>query len=122
VFLSISKWMGLSGEDGKCVSNLGQVGADVGCGGTGIVMVGVASVCPGNGVAEVTFNPCKRGVAEPVGADLLDGNPRKVSAETYPEVVVSAGGYCPPILVAQQLATYRSVALVGVLLKVSPSR
>jgi hypothetical protein len=57
-------------------------------------------------------------MAKPVGADLLCGNPRKMDTETNPEVVVAAGAYSSPILVAQQLSAYRSVTLLGVLLKV----
>ena len=82
--------MGLSGEGGKCGRNLGEAGADVGCGDTDIVMVGVASVCPRNGIAEVTFHPSQRGMAEPVSADLLPGDPRKMSADADPEVRAAA--------------------------------
>ena len=85
--------MGLSGEGGECGGYLWQVGADVGCGGAGIVMVGVAGVCPGNGVAKVPFDPCQRGMAKPVGADLLCANPRKMDTETNPQVVVAAGAF-----------------------------
>src|SRR5947209_2516765 len=57
-------------------------------------------------------------MAKPVGADLLCGDPRKMSTETNPQVVVPAGAYFSPILVAQQLSADRSVTLLCVLLKV----
>src|SRR5438067_2367285 len=57
-------------------------------------------------------------MAKPVGADLVCGDPRKMGTETNPEVVIAAGAYFPPILVAQQLAADRSVALLCVLLEV----
>ncbi|MET0494402.1 MAG: STAS domain-containing protein [Actinoplanes sp.] len=44
----------------------------------------------GDGVGEVPFDPGQGGVAQPVGADLLDGGPGQVCADALPEVVVSA--------------------------------
>ncbi len=82
--------MGFPGECGKRSSNLGEAGADVGRGGAYVAVVGVARVGPRNGVAEVAFDPGERGVAEPVGADLLRGHPWQMSAEANPNVVVSA--------------------------------
>src|SRR5262245_56434689 len=113
------EWMGLSGESGESGGDFGEAGADVGCGGAGIVVVGVASACPRDGVAEVAFNPGQRGMTKPVSADLLLDDPGKMSANADPDVIVSARGYHPSISVAQQLAAYRSVTLLGVPLKVS---
>ena len=61
-------------------------------GGVDVAVVGVASVGACDGVAEVVFDPCECGVAEPVSADLLGCDPREMCAEADPQVVVSAGG------------------------------
>ncbi len=116
--VSIQKWVWFAGEGFEGVGYFVEVGADVGGGDTNIVIVGVASECPRNGVAEVAFNPGQRGMAEPVSAGLLRGDPRKMSADADPEVVVSAGSDWASIFVAQQLAAHRSVTLLVVVLKV----
>jgi hypothetical protein len=77
--------MRLSGEGRKSGGDLVDVGADVGGGGAGVAApVGVPCVGMGHGVAEVAFHPGQGGVAQPVGADLLDGYPRQVLADALP--------------------------------------
>ena len=93
--------VGLAGKGGKCGSNLLDVGADVGGGGVCVAIVGVACVRAGDGVAEVSFYPRQCGVPEPVGADLLGGDPGQRFTNADPQVVVSACGDWSPVGVAQ---------------------
>jgi hypothetical protein len=51
----------------------------------------VAGVGVGDGVAEVAFHPGQGGVAQPVGADLLGGDPGQVLANAMLRVVVAVG-------------------------------
>jgi hypothetical protein len=77
-----------------------DVGVEVGgCGGVGAVVVACVGV--GDGVAVVAFDPGERGVAQPVGADVLGGDPGQVLADATPQVVVAAGGDGGAIAVAQ---------------------
>ena len=57
----------------------------------------------GDGVAVVALDPGEGGVAEPVGGDLLGGDPGEVLADSGPEVVVTAGGDGAPVAVAEKL-------------------
>ncbi len=75
----------------------------------------MAGVGAGYGVAEVAFDPGQGGVAEPVGADLLAGDPGQVFAEALPEMVVAAPGQWCSVAVAQQRsAVVGGAAFVGV--------
>jgi hypothetical protein len=75
---------------------------------------GVAGVGAGDGVAKVAFDPGEGGVSEPVGSDLLGGDPGEVVADAGPEVVVSAGGDGVPGAVAEQLLGGGAASLLGV--------
>jgi hypothetical protein len=71
--------MWFCGEGREGGGDLVDVGADVGGGGTGVAApVGVPGVGMGHGVAEVAFHPGQRGVAQPVGADLVGRDPGQV--------------------------------------------
>jgi hypothetical protein len=106
----------LASERGQCGGDFGEGGADVGGGGAGVaVAVGVSGVGAGDGVAVVSFHPGQGGVPEPVGADLLGGDPRQVLADAVPEVVVAAGGDRAAVEVAQELPGGGGAALGGVL-------
>jgi hypothetical protein len=54
--------------------------------------------------------PSLSGVAQPVGADLLDGDPRQVFADALPQVVVAAAADGTAVSVAQDLAVGACVA------------
>jgi hypothetical protein len=93
--------VGLAGEGGECGGDFVEVCRDVGGCCACVVLAGVAGA--GDGVAVVAFDPGEGGVAEPVGGDLLGGDPGEVLADAGPEVVVAAGGDGVAVAVAEQL-------------------
>src|SRR5205814_2223763 len=96
--------MWFAGEGGECRGYLLDACADVGRGGARVAAaVSVAGVSAGDGVAEVAFDPGQRGVAQPVGTDLLDGHTGQVLTDALPQMVVAAIGQRLADAVAQQL-------------------
>src|SRR5689334_22885132 len=90
----------------QCRERLGDfvdVGSYIGRRSAGIVLAVVSGVRAGDGEAEVTFDPGERRVAQPVGADLLDGHPWNVLAEPGPQVVIPASSDGSAVAVAQKL-------------------
>jgi hypothetical protein len=57
-------------------------------------------------------------VAQPVGGDLLGGDPREVLTKPGPEMIVAAGRNRPAIGITEQLPLARGVPCISVLLQV----
>jgi hypothetical protein len=105
------KWVGFAGEGGECSGDFVEVGGDVGGGCSGVVFAGVAGVGAGDGVTKVAFDPGEGGVSEPMGGDLLGGDPGEAYADALPEVVVAAGGDGVLVAVAEELLGGGAAAL-----------
>jgi hypothetical protein len=108
--------VGFSGWRGERGGHFREVGADVGCGGACVAVVGVSSVGACDSVSEIPLDPCQRRAPEPMGTHLLRGNPRQVLTEADPQVIVAARSDGASVAVAQELAIWRGVTVLGVLL------
>jgi len=84
-------------------------GFDVDRGRVEIFAVAVAGVGVGDGRGDVAFDPGEGGVAYPVDADLLGGDPGQVCAEALKEVVVAAAADGAAVAVAQQQSVRAAV-------------
>jgi hypothetical protein len=52
-------------------------------------------------VVDVSFDPREGGVAEPVGGNVVGGDPGESVAEAFPEVVAASAGEGTAVSVAQ---------------------
>ncbi len=93
--------MELAGHGRQCGGDGMKVGHYVG-GRGGAGATGVAGVGAGDAVAVVAFHLGERGVAQPMGGDVLRGDPGKSRTKTLPQVVVATAGQGAAVPVAQQ--------------------